>query len=38
MPIILNDAKEKMIFQSDGHYVIAQWKTIKLQETKPQQR
>lgn len=28
MPIILNDAKEKMIFQSDGHYVIAQWKTI----------
>jgi hypothetical protein len=28
MPNILNDAKEKMIFQSDGHYVIAQWKTI----------
>jgi hypothetical protein len=28
MPNILDDAKEKMIFQSDGHYVIAQWKTI----------
>lgn len=28
IPGILNDAKEKMIFESDGHYVIAQWKTI----------
>lgn len=28
MPNILDDAKEKMIFQSDGHYVIAQWRTI----------